>query len=186
LETLAPYTAAALASADRHGSMTHMALVDGLTSLGNRRRLDHDLSATLQKAVAAGLPVAFAMVDVDHFKNYNDSHGHGAGDEALRQVASVIAAHVRDSDIVYRYGGEEFSILLPGSNAEEAQSVAERVRAAVQDASFPGEEMQPGGTLTVSVGVATLASSTPDALKARADTALYDAKSNGRNQVVMA
>jgi diguanylate cyclase (GGDEF)-like protein len=186
LETLAPYAAVALTSADRHGSMTHMALVDGLTSLGNRRRLDHDLSATLQKAVAAGLPVAFAMVDVDHFKTYNDTHGHGAGDEALKQVAGVIAAHVRDSDIVYRYGGEEFSILLPGSNTEEAQAVAERVRLAVQEASFPGEEMQPGGTLTVSVGVATLASSAPDALKARADAALYEAKSNGRNQVVIA
>ncbi len=185
LESLAPHAAAALTSADRHGSMTHMALVDGLTSLGNRRRLDHDLASTLQNAVAAGLPVAFAMVDIDHFKNYNDTHGHGAGDEALRQVASVIAANVRETDIVYRYGGEEFSILLPGTNTEEAEAVAERVRTAVQQTSFPGEQHQPGGSLTVSVGVATLAGSAPDALKARADAALYDAKSAGRNRVVI-
>ena len=105
LEVFAPNTAAALTSADRHGFVSHQARVDGLTALGNRRRLDDDLANVVGHAVAADTPVAFAMLDIDHFKNYNDTHGHGAGDEALQLVGQIIARCVRGSDVVYRYGG---------------------------------------------------------------------------------
>ena len=100
--------------------------------------------------------------------------------------ASTIARCVRESDVVYRYGGEEFSMLLPGSTPDEAARVAERVRAAVEAECFPGEDHQPGGTLTISIGVATLASGRADDIRERADQALYRAKRNGRNQVAFA
>ena len=186
LEMLAPALGGALASADTLGSYEHMALVDGLTSLGNRRRLDGDLETTLRDAVETNLPVAFAMIDVDHFKHYNDTHGHEAGDRALQSVAQVIADTVRASDIVYRYGGEEFSVLLPGATFEEATTAAERMRAAVEAARFDGEESQPGGCLTISVGISTLEGGRADELKTRADEALYAAKAHGRNRAVVA
>jgi diguanylate cyclase (GGDEF)-like protein len=185
-ERLASPMAAALANVDRLGSMTELALVDDLTSLGNRRRMDRDLVESVDESLRLGAPVAFAMIDVDHFKAFNDTHGHTAGDDALRTVAGVIAVTVRGGDIVYRYGGEEFSMLLPGATPEEATDVAERVRLAVEEASIPGEQTQPGGRLTVSVGVSTLPSDASTSIAVRADKALYKAKLAGRNQVVMA
>jgi len=185
LEMLAPALGGALASADTLGNFEHLALVDGLTSLGNRRRLDGDLETTLREALDRDRPVAFAMVDVDHFKQFNDTHGHGAGDDALQTVARVIAETVRATDVVYRYGGEEFSVLLPDATREDAALVAERMCAAVAAARIPGEETQPGGSLTISVGVSTLDAGDPDELKVRADQALYAAKAQGRNRAVI-
>lgn len=185
LEMLAPALGGALASADTLGNFEHLALVDGLTSLGNRRRLDGDLETTLREALDGDRPVAFAMVDVDHFKQFNDTHGHGAGDDALQTVARVIAETVRATDVVYRYGGEEFSVLLPDATREDAALVAERMCAAVAAARIPGEETQPGGSLTISVGVSTLEAGDPDELKVRADQALYAAKAQGRNRAVI-
>lgn len=180
-----PALGGALASADTLGNFEHLALVDGLTSLGNRRRLDGDLETTLREALDRDRPVAFAMVDVDHFKQFNDTHGHGAGDDALQTVARVIAETVRATDVVYRYGGEEFSVLLPDATREDAALVAERMCAAVAAARIPGEETQPGGSLTISVGVSTLEAGDPDELKVRADQALYAAKAQGRNRAVI-
>ncbi|MEM7286860.1 MAG: GGDEF domain-containing protein [Actinomycetota bacterium] len=184
LERLAPSVGAALANVDRLGSVARLALVDELTKLGNRRRLDHDLEETVRAAAVDGTPVAFAMLDVDHFKQFNDTHGHAAGDRALQAVADVIAMNVREGDVVYRYGGEEFSILLPNASPDEAADVAERVREAVEGATIEGEETQPGGTLTISVGVSSLPAPGPAAMAQRADEALYHAKQNGRNRVV--
>ena len=184
LERLAPSVGAALANVDRLGSVARLALVDELTKLGNRRRLDHDLEETVRAAALDGTPVAFAMLDVDHFKQFNDTHGHAAGDRALQAVAEVIALSVRQGDVVYRYGGEEFSILLPNASPDEAAQVAERVREAVEVAAIEGEETQPGGTLTVSVGVSSLPAPGPAAMADRADQALYEAKQAGRNRVV--
>jgi len=186
LEHLAPTVAAALANVDRLGSMERLALVDGLTQLGNRRRLDRDLDITVAGAAEEKAPVAFAMVDVDHFKAFNDQHGHAAGDAALCEVAKAIAANVRDGDIVYRYGGEEFSILLPYATAEEAAMVAERVRAAVEARPIHGEHTQPNGRLTISVGISSSMQTSADAIKRLADDALYQAKQAGRNRVVQA
>ncbi len=185
LELISPAIGSALMQVDELGTMEKMAMIDGLTSLGNRRRLDGDLESTLADAVASDLPVGFAMIDVDHFKIYNDTHGHTAGDVALQNVAATIAACVRDSDVVYRYGGEEFSMLLPGASPEEAVTAAERVRAAVEALQVAGEHLQPSGKLTVSIGVATLESGRAGDIKERADAALYRAKSVGRNTVVV-
>ena len=184
LERLAPSVGAALTNVDRLGSVARLALVDELTKLGNRRRLDHDLDETVRASALDGTPVAFAMLDVDHFKQFNDTHGHAAGDRALQAVADVIAVNVRDGDVVYRYGGEEFSILLPNATPDEAAQVAERVRQAVENAPIDGEETQPGGTLTVSVGVSSLPAPGPAVMAQRADQALYEAKQAGRNRVV--
>ena len=186
LEPIAPALGGALERSAELGTLTRLAMVDGLTSLGNRRRLDGDLEVTIANAVAGDAPLGFAMIDVDHFKTFNDTHGHSAGDDVLRKVAATIAKYVRESDVVYRYGGEEFSMLLPGATPEEAAHVAERVRAAVEMEEFPGEDMQPGGKLTISVGVATLDSGSADDIRERADQALYRAKENGRNQVAYA
>ena len=186
LETIAPAVGGSLQRAAELDAMSELALVDGLTALGNRRRMDDDLEATVAEAVAGSAPLGFAMIDVDYFKTYNDTHGHAAGDAALRTVADTIARCVRQSDLVYRYGGEEFSMLLPGASPQEAALVAERVRSAIEQEHFDGEEHQPGGTLTVSVGVATLASGSSHDLQERADRALYSAKASGRNRVAFA
>ena len=181
LELLAPAIGGALLGADALNSYEHLAMVDGLTSLGNRRRLDEDLEATLGHASERNLLVGFAMIDVDHFKLFNDTHGHEAGDAALQTVARVIAASVRSNDVVYRYGGEEFSVLLPGAADHDVVEVAERIRVAVEATPVPGEETQPGGRLTVSIGVATRHDEGELPLKTRADKALYRAKAQGRN-----
>ncbi|MEM9463733.1 MAG: sensor domain-containing diguanylate cyclase [Actinomycetota bacterium] len=186
MEPIAPALGGALERSAELGTMSKLAMVDGLTSLGNRRRLDGDLETTLATAVAGDELLGFAMIDVDHFKTYNDTHGHTAGDEVLRRVAATIARSVRESDVVYRYGGEEFSMLLPGATPDEVAAVAERVRSSVEAEEFLGEELQPGGRLTVSIGVATLATGTSEDIRERADSALYRAKENGRNQVAYA
>lgn len=186
LELLAPALAGALLSADQLDSFENLAMVDGLTSLGNRRRLDGDLETTLAAAVANDTPVAFAMIDVDHFKQFNDTHGHEAGDVALQTVARVIENNVRATDVVYRYGGEEFSVLLPTATVAEAREAGERIRSAVEHAEITGGETQPGGRLTVSVGISTLEAGPAESLKTRADGALYRAKAMGRNCSVLA
>jgi diguanylate cyclase (GGDEF)-like protein len=122
------------------------------------------------------------MVDIDHFKSYNDRHGHQRGDELLQTVADAISAAVRDGDVVYRYGGEEFSVLLPGTDVATAASVAERVRTAVATATSGFAE-----PVTVSVGVAAEAAPiAPTDLVERADTALYAAKQDGRDRIALA
>ena len=186
MEPIAPALGGALERSAELGTMSKLAMVDGLTSLGNRRRLDDDLASSLASATATSSMLGFAMIDVDHFKTYNDTHGHSAGDEVLRRVAATIARSVRETDVVYRYGGEEFSMLLPGATPEEAAAVAERVRSSVEAEAIPGEELQPGGRLTVSIGVATLESGSGGDIRERADDALYRAKERGRNQVAYA
>lgn len=185
LTHLAPLVGAALCAAGRQSELAELSLRDSLTKLANRRRLDQDLEAASQWANAAERAVGFVMIDVDHFKAYNDAHGHPAGDELLRLLAGVLAANVRPGDIVYRYGGEEFSILLPDADFAAAIDVGERVRRAVFDASLPGGESQPGGRVTVSVGIAVGNPSDSGALKNGADAALYEAKHAGRDRVVI-
>jgi diguanylate cyclase (GGDEF)-like protein len=176
----------ALENALAHEATAEMVNTDPLTGLANRRRLDGDLNSTLGNLLADGDPVAFAMVDVDHFKRFNDAYGHPAGDELLRQVAAAIASAVRSNDVVYRYGGEEFCVLLPGASAEEAHHVAERVRWAVATRAMLDDTGRPVSPVTVSVGVSCRNDLNTEALVAAADSALYAAKQNGRNCVVAA
>ncbi|HYF65413.1 MAG TPA: diguanylate cyclase [Herpetosiphonaceae bacterium] len=153
---------------------------DGLTGLANRRAFDGGLARQIQQAAQSGQPLAVVMVDVDSFKSYNDTYGHPAGDAVLRQVAQHLAAAARGADLVARYGGEEFVLLLPNTSLAQATRVAERCRASVAAAAWPGRPV------TISAGVAATPEGAPDpvALVAAADQAVYQAKRQGRNQVV--
>lgn len=184
LRLLGLAAATAIEGARAHRSATALALTDALTGLGNRRRLDDDLARAC--APGAPRPVGLVMIDVDHFKNYNDAHGHPAGDEVLRGVAALVAANVREQDVVYRFGGEELCAILPGAGPAEASGVAERVRAAVAAHDFPGGAAQPAGRITVSAGVACEDGPEGARLMAAADAALYRAKREGRDRVVTA
>lgn len=182
LEVLAELAGSALAAADTHGAATE---VEPLTGLKNRRRLDRDLGDLADQLYPGDRhrTTAYLMVDVDHFKTFNDTNGHAAGDDALRAVARVLRDNVRPRDLVYRYGGEEFAVLLPETTAVEAAEIAERLRAAVEQVAVPGVQHQPMGRLTISIGAADTDDGGVDDLVERADAALYAAKHGGRNQV---
>ena len=186
VEQLAPLAGEGLAAMVDRAATEELAFVDALTAVPNRRRFDLDLGDHSQRAAGEGLPVAVAMVDVDHFKTYNDVNGHQEGDEALRTVARLISASLRAEDTVYRYGGEEFAVLLPGADLEAARQVAERIRHAIESHEFPGGPTQPGGKVTVSIGVSTSPPPDGELMLEAADAALYSAKNQGRNRVVLA
>jgi diguanylate cyclase (GGDEF)-like protein len=155
---------------------------DPLTGVGNRLRLAEDLEVVCGRVERYGHAYCVAMVDVDRFKAYNDASGHRSGDDVLRAVASALRDTVRTGDTIYRYGGEEFVVLLPEQTLDGAARAGERLRAAVEGLALPHPE---GRSVTVSVGVAGLGdgSCSPDELFELADQALYEAKAAGRNQV---
>jgi len=172
---------------EANGKLEELARTDSLTGLYNRRYLKETLQYYFALARRGGRPIALAMLDVDYFKSYNDTHGHPAGDEILKAVAETIGERIRSTDIPCRYGGEEFAILFPDTDAREAFSVAEYLRQRLEDRPFPNEETQPGGVLTVSIGVAGLDADLRDPVELiqRADAALYRAKGQGRNCTVL-
>jgi diguanylate cyclase (GGDEF)-like protein len=156
-----------------------------VTALLNRRALVDRLSHEMERARRYATPLALLMVDLDHFKDINDTHGHLVGDEALREVARLLQSAVRNVDIVARYGGEEFAIVLPETSNEGAVAFAERVRERVAEHVFANERL-PSLRLTVSVGVASVPAADIESVEdffARSDEALYRAKAGGRNQV---
>ena len=160
---------------------------DALTGLANRRRFDHVLVQESARLARVGMPLALLMIDVDHFKTYNDRYGHPAGDECLREVARLLQRHAkRPGDLVARYGGEEFAILLANTDHAGAGVLAEEVRAALVELALPHQD-NPAGIVTVSIGLhSVLAVNHPQAgtrLVERADQALYAAKAAGRNTV---
>ncbi len=171
-----------------------LARLDGLTGVANRRSFDEALGRAWAQCMQAGLPVSLILVDVDHFKAFNDHYGHQGGDGCLRVVAATVGATIRRAgDLVARYGGEEFVVLLPETDAEGAAAVAERLRMEVEALALPhaacGRE---DGVVTVSVGLATMRPAScrsargPEALVEAADQALYQAKQAGRNRVMRA
>lgn len=164
-----------------------LARKDGLTGLYNRRSFDEMLTEEMQRSYRHNRPLSLIMGDVDHFKAFNDTYGHQAGDEVLRVVSEALANNVREVDKVFRFGGEEFIILMPDASAEAATAIAERVRLAIAAADVEMDEHQLGH-ITISLGVADIsgAGDTPEAILKRADEALYKAKDGGRNQVVLA
>jgi diguanylate cyclase (GGDEF)-like protein len=165
-----------------HRRLHRDARQDALTGLGNRHRLAEDLAAMQARAERYGHRWCVALLDLDHFKGYNDSVGHLEGDAMLRRVSSALSATVRGGDTVYRYGGEEFLVLLPEQTLETAALAAERLRAAVEALAVPHPA---GGTVTISAGVAGPGEGgePADELVRRADAALYAAKAAGRNRV---
>ena len=152
-----------------------LAIADELTGLPNRRAWNAELPRALERARRDGTPLSVALVDLDHFKRFNDSYGHPAGDRLLKEASAAWQAHLRAVDHLARYGGEEFVVLLPDATAEQAHRILDRMR-----------EATPLGQ-TFSAGIALLRDAeSSDELVARADAALYDAKGAGRNQVALA
>lgn len=184
LEAFEPLVEDGYASVASRAETAALAYVDSLTGIANRRRFDKDLDTIVGVAAESDTPVAAAMFDVDDFKTFNDTNGHQAGDEVLRQVAELISNNLRSTDIVYRYGGEEFVALLPGADVADAFEVVDRIRQIVECAAFEGQACQPGGTVTLSVGVAAAPQGDGRSLVRAADMALYEAKTTGRNRVV--
>jgi diguanylate cyclase (GGDEF)-like protein len=172
-------------NATLHSRAMDLSYHDALTGFFNRRYLDDALENEVNRAKRYGLPLSVNMVDIDHFKEYNDTYGHARGDEILRVVADKIREQTRRADILIRYGGEEFVVILPLTSKAHARLVAEKLRGAV--AATVTKAVGPRSTpeVTVSVGVATFpedASGAPELLRA-ADAALYQAKERGRNRV---
>ncbi|MBV8299697.1 MAG: GGDEF domain-containing protein [Candidatus Eremiobacteraeota bacterium] len=180
----------ALALADRNRALSALIALDGLTGIANRRSFDGALARAWDRSRRSHSAIGVLMIDVDHFKKYNDSHGHQAGDEILRRVAQAVqAAVLRPDDVAARYGGEEFAIVLPLAEGEASRVVGERVRHNVRGLAIPYPEA-PTGIVTVSVGVASTrpheSGVEPKELLTSADQALYQAKREGRDRVVLA
>jgi diguanylate cyclase (GGDEF)-like protein len=164
----------------------HRAITDPLTRLYNYGFFRERLEIELERAGHTGDLVSLAMFDIDHFKNYNDLHGHQEGNVVLQSVAGILRDTGRRGDIVARYGGEEFVALLYGASREEAERFAESARRGIERFNFPMGETQPLGRVTLSAGVATFPSDAAgdEALIRAADARLYRAKEGGRNRVV--
>lgn len=162
-----------------------LALVDEQTGVYNHRYFDKRLEEEVARAARSGRTCALLMIDIDHFKHYNDCNGHMAGDQALAKIAEILQDNVRVSDTVARYGGEEFAVILPEVAVEYAQALAQRLQTCVQAQVFMGEENQPQGDLTISLGLSIypLWAKTADELVQQADEALYQAKHMSRNRV---
>jgi len=162
--------------------LREMAETDALTGLANRRRCVERIEHELARAKRTSRPLCLMICDVDHFKAVNDTHGHNAGDEVLRAVAKELEARVRTVDLVGRWGGEEFVVVLPEAPLAGGRLVAERLRRAVESLTFAG----PLEGVTISAGVVECDPALPlDALVQRADECLYEAKAKGRNRVVV-
>jgi len=164
--------------------LTRQSTMDELTGLANRRHFDDALKNEWQRAARAGLTLSLLMVDIDHFKNYNDHYGHVAGDKCLRNVADILERCVRRAgELVARYGGEEFVILLPGADLAHAHETAENCLALIQQESLPHAASVAANYVTISIGVASVlpdSAQDPFSLVNAADAAMYRAKSTGR------
>ena len=173
--------------AEANARLAQLAVTDGLTGLYNHRHFHERLVLEVERAGRSGLGLALFMIDVDHFKKYNDENGHPAGDEILRQLARLIADGRRVNDFVARYGGEEFAVVLVDTPKLNAYQLAERLRDRVATHAFPSRASGTA-TLTISIGVAAIPDDANDAesLVRAADAALYRAKGAGRDQVIVA
>jgi diguanylate cyclase (GGDEF)-like protein len=164
----------AISNVQLYEETKRLTLEDPLTGLANRRFMDIVLKRSFAKAVRFKRPLSIIMLDIDHFKNYNDTHGHSEGDKVLASVSTVLLKEIREIDLAVRYGGEEFLILLPETGLEGALDVAERIRQTVDTST----------KVTVSLGVTAYHEKMQqDEIIVNADTALYKAKQNGRNRV---
>ncbi|HKG13487.1 MAG TPA: sensor domain-containing diguanylate cyclase, partial [Pyrinomonadaceae bacterium] len=186
LDLIAPQMALALDRVEWHSKATQfqlLSITDPLTGLVNRRYLEERLQEELERSKRHRFAMSFMMVDIDDFKNYNDTHGHQAGDLALEMTAQCLKTALRSADVAARYGGEEFSILLPQTSLSEARVIAERIRRRIERTQFPHGKNQPLGAVTVSIGISSFGpeADTPTSVIYAADRALYVAKSRGKN-----
>jgi two-component system cell cycle response regulator len=168
-------------SARQNLKLAELAATDELTNVKNRRRFREDLDLLFSQAGRYNSPLSLIMLDIDHFKQYNDTFGHPAGDDVLRGVGATLQAELRIHDVVARFGGEEFIVLLPATGSTEALQVAERLRASLANRDWPHRK------ITASFGVSMLGPTTPTAadLVDQADRALYQSKEQGRDRVTL-
>jgi diguanylate cyclase (GGDEF)-like protein len=168
--------------ADAANAYERLSKEDSLTGLGNRRELDRILAHEFERAVRNVRPLTVALADLDFFKKINDHYSHAVGDDVLREVANILKVGCRSIDMVGRYGGEEFVLVLPEADREVARQICERLRAAIE--GFDWTSKYPGLKVTMSFGLTTLSNeSSYERLLALADGRLYDAKAGGRNRV---
>jgi diguanylate cyclase (GGDEF)-like protein len=185
LETLLACLLYPLRNALLYRVATQSALRDPLTGTGNRIAMDQSLAREIAVTRRNKAPLSVLMVDVDHFKHVNDDYGHYTGDEVLKAIAQGLKSQLRNIDRVFRYGGEEFVVLLTDTDRETAVQIGERLRSTVLGLAFP--HLAPSLTMSISLGCSTLmAGETADSLVQRADSALYVAKREGRNRLVLA
>lgn len=170
--------------------LEQLSLIDGLTGIANRRHFDETLEKEWRLALANDNMISLILLDIDFFKKFNDHYGHLVGDDCLRKVVKVlIEALKRDGDFLARYGGEEFAVILPSTSMEKAWNISERLRTNVESLKIAHQESKVSEYVTVSIGVATIKANgnmAPDRLIEKADYALYQAKHEGRNRVVIA
>lgn len=177
----------AVQNARLHEQTVALSITDPLTGVPNRRHLFEQLSAEIARASRFGTPLSVLMIDIDHFKHLNDTAGHSAGDEVLRQVCQRLKGSLRRVDLLARYGGEEFVVLLPQIGVDEAAEVAEKLRRSISDTPMQHGSTQPGGKVTISIGVGTLPLHATEQSKLvdTADSALYASKRAGRNKATV-
>lgn len=190
LEQLTKQSSITIHRANIYAEILQHATLDALTGLNNRRQFETRIRQEIATVKRQKKPLCAMMIDVDFFKNVNDTYGHVVGDEVLKGIATLIRSQLRESDIASRYGGEEFSILLPYTQIEEAFGVAQRLRAAVEEHSIDISHVKDVEAdkinITVSIGVNQyIDGDTPETLYGKADKALYKAKKHGRNKVVI-
>ncbi|MDJ0851667.1 MAG: GGDEF domain-containing protein [Myxococcota bacterium] len=169
----------------KHASLSKLTITDPLTQLANRRFLEEQMSKEIKRLARTQQGLSMLVIDIDDFKKLNDRYGHAAGDEFLKQVAGILREHVRATDLVARFGGEEFVVLATGTDLEGGSVLAEKLRTAVAEASFIVDETMRPRRATISVGVAQYRGSQMDLFNS-ADAALYEAKSAGKNCVISA
>ena len=187
IEMVGPQIALALERAawqQRASQFQLMSITDPLTGLHNRRYQEARLAEELSRSKRYNYPLSFMMIDIDDFKLYNDRNGHQSGDRALEITAQCLRAALRKVDVASRYGGEEFSILLPQTTVQEAGVIADRIRRKIMETPFPHGKSQPLGAVTVSIGLSSFSPSldSADAIVRAADRALYHAKAHGKNR----
>ncbi len=196
LERLATIVAICIENTTNHERLKRVGLTDSLTGVNNRRFFDQRIGEEIARALRTREPLSCLIMDIDHFKQINDRHGHQTGDQILRQTAALIRDQLRNSDVLARYGGEEFAAVLPNTNARSAFEIAERIRENIALYNFTLKEntqTQPIA-VTISIGIAVMGAGTIPAdidplmaaLIKKADSALYDAKNSGRNCVMVA
>jgi len=189
LKMVADLSASALVHVRQLKTSQEMANMDGLTETYNKRYLQSRINDDIHKAESANTALSLMILDIDHFKHYNDTNGHLEGDDVLKRIGAILKSAVRDdTDVVVRYGGEEFVILFPGATKAVASRQAETIRRAVETHAFKHAARQPLGAVTISGGVASFPEDARNsvALLRAADQALYEAKAAGRNRIISA